>query len=183
MTTDDSARQALRGAFDDLRDQVRTMALVHEKLYQSQSLEKVDFAEYARALLDYIWRVYGEKAAGIRLTLDTQPVTFSVQAAVPCGLILNELTTNALKHAYLGRTDGELTVTLRAKPDGDVCLCVSDNGVGLPAGFDWRQSRSLGLQLVQMLVGQLGGTLDVHHDRGTTIQITFKPVKQGDEHG
>ena len=81
---------ALCGLFNDLRDQVRTMALVHEKLYQSESLASVDFAEYTHSLLNYLWRAYGDAAANVRLTLDVQPVTLSVETAVPCGLILNE---------------------------------------------------------------------------------------------
>jgi len=183
LQADTLENQALRGVFDDLRDRVRTMALVHEKLYQSENLAHVDFAEYARSLLNYLWHAHGDKASDVRLTLDLPSVTFPVQTAVPCGLILNELTTNALKHAFRDRTDGELTVALNADPDGNMCLVVSDNGVGFPAGFDWRQTRSLGLQLVRMLVGQLGGTLDVRTDGGTTFQITFKPTRPEEKHG
>ncbi len=113
---------ALRPLFNDLRDQVRTMALVHEKLYQSENLASVDFAEYARSLLNYLWRAYGDAAADVQLTLDVQPVSLSVDMAVPCGLILNELITNALKHAFPGRAGGEVTVLLHTDPDGRVHL-------------------------------------------------------------
>jgi len=162
---------ALRALFNDLRDQVRTMALVHEKLYQSESLAHVDFAEYAESLLTYLWRAHGEAAVNIQLTLDVQPVSISIEQAVPCGLILNELVTNALKHAFRDHAGGELAVTLHADPDGTVYLTVRDNGVGLPA--DWRQSPSLGLQLVQMLTRQVRGTLDVRTDGGTAFALTF----------
>ncbi len=164
---------ALCSLFNDLRDQVRTMALVHEKLYQSESLACVDFAEYARSLLNYLWRAHGETATNVRLTLDVQPVSLSVDMAVPCGLILNELASNALKHAFRDRTGGEITVLLQADQAGRICLRVSDNGIGLPAGLDWQQSPSLGLRLVQMLAGQLRGTLDVHTEGGTAITLTF----------
>ena len=175
---------ALRALFNDLRDQMRTMALVHEKLYQSESLANIDFAEYTQSLLSYIWRAHGGATADIRLTLDMQPVSISIEQAVPCGLILNELVTNALKHAFRDRAAGELTVALRADLDGQVCLSVSDNGVGLPA--DWRHSPSLGLQLVQMLTRQVRGTLDVRTDGGTAFSLTFAqstpPQHGGDQH-
>lgn len=177
---------ALRALFNDLRDQVRTMALVHEKLYQSESLANIDFAEYTRSLLSYLWRAHGDATVAVRLTLDVEPVTISIEQAVPCGLLLNELVTNALKHAFRDRTDGELTVALHANPDGQVCLSVRDNGVGLPA--NWRQSSSLGLQLVRMLTGQVRGTFDVCTEGGTAFILTFtqpttSPPGENDKQG
>jgi PAS domain S-box-containing protein len=164
---------ALRGVFADMRDRVRSMALVHEKLYQSESLARVEFAEYARSLLNSLWRAHADSAATVHLKLDLRPVSLSVITAIPCGLVLNELVTNALKHAFRGRSGNELTVELKAGPGGRVCLRVRDNGAGLPAGLDWRQSRSLGLRLVQMLARQLGGALEVSVDAGTEFQVTF----------
>ena len=161
----------LRELFNDLRDQVRTMALVHEKLYQSASLASVDFAEYTSSLLNYLWRAHGEAASRVRLILDVQPVSLSVDKAVPCGLILNELVTNTLKHAFRNRESGEVVVALRVDLDGCVSLTIRDNGIGLPN--DWRQSTSLGLQLVQMLAKQLCGVLRVQIDNGTTFALSF----------
>ncbi len=166
---------ALQPLFNDLRDRVRTMALVHEKLYQSENLANIDFAEYMRTLLNYLWRAHGAAASNVRLTLDVHPVSLTVETAVPLGLLLNELVTNALKHAFRDRADAELKVMLHAEADGRVCLCVRDNGAGLPA--DWRQSSSLGLRLVQMLTGQVHGTLDVCSDGGTAFTLTFAPPR------
>ena len=87
----------------DVTHRVRSMALVHEKLYQSADMARVEFAEYAESLLNYLWRAHATTAAGVRLALDLEPVPLSVNAAVPCGLILNELASNALKHAFRGR--------------------------------------------------------------------------------
>ena len=109
---------ALQPLFNDLRDRVRTMALVHEKLYQSESLANMDFAEYTRSLLNYLWRAHGDATANVRLTLDVQPVSLSMEQAVPCGLLLNELVTNALKHAFRDRDDGELTRGAACRPGG-----------------------------------------------------------------
>jgi PAS domain S-box-containing protein len=163
---------ALSGLFQDVRDRVRSMALVHERLYQSESLAQVDFAEYTRNLLHYLWRAHGSAVQNFRLQLELQPVTLSMDTAVPCGLLLNELATNALKHAFRGHPEGEVTVTLHTSPDGSICLGVRDNGVGLPAGLDWRQSPSLGLRLVQMLAGQLNATINVMSGVGTEFLVT-----------
>ncbi len=160
--------------FNNLRDQIRCMALVHEKLYQSESLAHVEFAEYTESLLNYLWRAHGEITSNVRLKLELQPVTLSVEQAVPCGLVLNELVTNALKHAFHNGTQGELQVTLHGTEDGKVTLRVSDNGPGLPAGLDWRNSSSLGLRLVQMLAGQLRATLDVTSENGLTVEVVFR---------
>jgi PAS domain S-box-containing protein len=165
---------ALRASLNDVRDRVRTMALVHEKLYQSGDLGRLNFADYAASLLHYLWRAHGDAAAKVRLTLATQPVTFPVGIAVPCGLILNELASNALKHAFRGRTEGEVTVGLeREAATNRLCLYVSDNGVGLPADLDVRRSASLGLRLVQMLTQQIGGTVAVRRGPGTEFRVAF----------
>jgi two-component sensor histidine kinase len=101
-------------------------------------------------------------------------VSLSVNAAVPCGLILNELVGNALKHAFSGRSGGEVAVSLHGGTQGQVYLSVRDNGTGLPAGFDWRQARSLGLRLVQMLAGQLHAGVEVFSSvEGTKFEISF----------
>jgi two-component sensor histidine kinase len=164
---------ALRDVFQEVSDRVRSMALVHEKLYQSADLARVEFAEYAQSLLNYLWRAHGTAACGIRLAVDLEPVPLSVNVAVPCGLILNELATNALKHAFRGRDGGTVKVSLRGSPDGRVCLRVGDNGTGLPPGLDWRQADSLGLRLVQILAKQLDATVEVARVEGTEFAVTF----------
>jgi len=156
-----------------VRDRVRSMALVHEKLYLSKSMATVDFADYTRSLLNSLAREHRNAATTVGLKLELQPVLFSVETAVPCGLILNELVTNAFKHAFRGRERGEITTALRTGPDGRVCLRVSDNGVGLPAGNDWRQSSSLGLRLIHLLAGQLRAAVEVRSEGGTEFTLTF----------
>jgi len=168
---------ALLGILAEMRDRVRSMALVHEKLYQSESLARVEFAEYTRSLLEHLWRGHSAELKGIQLRLELRPVSLSVVRAIPCGLLLNELVMNALKHAFRGRTAGEIAVVLGASPEGRVRLIVSDDGVGMPAGLDWRQSNSLGLRLVQLLAGQLNAQLEATSDHGTRFQITFTPLQ------
>ena len=168
---------AMREVLQDVTHRVRSMALVHEKLYQSPDMARVEFAEYAQSLLNYLWRAHGTTASGIRLVTDLDPVAISVNAAVPCGLILNELVSNALKHAFRGRAGGEVTVSLRSSPEGGVCLQVRDNGTGLPAGIDWRQADTLGLHLVQILAGQLRATVEVSSGEGTEFTVTIGKQK------
>jgi PAS domain S-box-containing protein len=166
--------EAVREVLNDVTSRVRSMALVHDKLYQSGDLAKIDFAEYARSLLSSLWCAYGSSMATIRLTLDLSPIFFSVDTAVPCGLILNELAGNALKHAFRGRLEGQVTVSLKSSDDGKICLCVADDGVGLPVELDWRKARSLGLCLVQMLAKQIGATVEVNGSgAGTRFQIAL----------
>ncbi len=163
---------AMRAVLKEVIHRVRSMALVHEKLYQSADLARVQLDEYVQSLLNYLWRSHGT-ASDIRLVPDLEPVSLSAVAAVPCGLILNELVSNALKHAFGGRTDGEVGVSVHGGPEGEVRLIVRDNGRGLPEGFDWTQGRSLGLRLVQMLAGQLHASVEVSGEKGTQFTIIF----------
>jgi PAS domain S-box-containing protein len=166
--------ERMRDEFNDVRDRVRSMALIHEKMYQTSNLAQLNFADYAASLLDSLWRSHGKLAEKARLNLALAPVVLSIEVAVPCGLILNELANNALKHAFPDGCDGEVTVSMEHHPSADtVCLGVRDNGVGLPAGMDWRQSSSLGLRLVRILAAQLHGTVDTGIGPGAEFQITF----------
>jgi two-component sensor histidine kinase len=176
LQADESQDTAMRAVLQDVTHRVRSMALVHEKLYQSADLARVEFDEYARSLLNYLWCAHGTGASTVRLALDLKPVSLSVNTAVPCGLILNELVSNALKHAFrgLGHAEGVVAVSLRGDAQGLVRLCVRDNGTGLPAGFDWSQARTLGLRLVQMLAGQLHAAVEVSNTNGTEFTITFE---------
>jgi len=171
-----SGDEAMREGLRDVTYRVRSMALVHEKLYQSANLSRIDFGEYIRSLLHYLWRAHGSATAPINLTLDLEPLSLPVDVAVPCGLILNELAGNTLKHAFRGRNEGQVTVSLQGLADR-VCLRVRDNGIGLPAGFDGQQAGTLGLRLVQMLAGQLDAVVEVHSEEGTEVAITFEYPK------
>jgi PAS domain S-box-containing protein len=179
MQADGSKDNTVRDVLQDVIYRVRSMALVHEKLYHSESLSRVDFAEYSRSLLGYLWRAHGAVAEFVRLTLDLEPIELQVDIATPCGLILNELAGNALKHAFRGRSEGEVMVSLQKAETGMVFLSVRDNGVGLPEEFDWRKSGSLGLRLVQMLAGQLQAAVEVERDGGTKFTVSFRLKAEG----
>jgi PAS domain S-box-containing protein len=164
----------IREELNDVRDRVRSMGLVHEKLYQTSDLDKLDFAEYAASLTQALLRSHSTLAQNVRLKLAVEPVSLSIETAVPCGLILNELVGNALKHAFPNNGCGEVEVGLEIDPATKVvCLRIRDNSVGLPADFDWHQSKSLGLRLVKILSGQMRGTVETETGPGTEFKIIF----------
>jgi PAS domain S-box-containing protein len=160
--------------FKEGQGRVRSMALIHEKLYQSADLARVDFSEYIRNLAAYLFRSYEVNAGAVTLNVEAEDVLLGVDTAIPCGLIINELVSNSLKHAFPGATRGAINITLR--PDGGerLTLCVSDDGVGLPEGFDLLDTPSLGLQLVNTLARQLGGEVEVGDGAGARFSITFR---------
>jgi len=164
---DDHALNLLR----DSQNRVRSMALIHQKLYDSHDLVRIDFAEYLRSLASALLSSYGLGPQGISLKLSVDGVRLDINAAVPCGLIINELISNSLKHAF-PTGQGEICVDLH--PDDDtVALTVSDNGGGFPADLDFRNTDSLGLQLVNTLTKQLGGTIELDRRAGTAFKLKF----------
>ena len=160
--------------FRDMESRVHSMALVHQSLYGSENLARINFADYARALAKDIFSSYGSPDIPVRLKTEMEPVIMSVDLAVPCGLILNELISNALKHGFPGGAGGEIKVTLRNEPEDRCILCVVDSGVGIPADLDANTSKSLGLRLVRSLAKQIHGAFElVKIDSGTSAQLQF----------
>jgi PAS domain S-box-containing protein len=140
---------------------VKSMALIHEKLYRSTNLAQIEFGEYLRELTVHLFRSYDAPARGLELAIEVEPVVLGLDRSIPSGIIVNELVSNALKYAFPGGRTGVITVRFRASGPGQAELTVADNGVGLPGGFVVGSTDSLGLKLVTMLSGQLGGTLAV----------------------
>ena len=163
--------QALE-VFRECQTRIRSMALIHERLYQAASLAEIDFREYVGSLVAVLTRTYNTRAGAIAVELDLAPVALSLDAAIPLGLILNELVSNSLKHAFPDRRTGTIRVVLRQPADGGFVLSVADDGVGLPEGFDWENCPSLGLRLIHILVQQIRGALEVTHKNGTTFTLT-----------
>jgi PAS domain S-box-containing protein len=161
-----------RAALEDCQIRVQAIALIHEQLYQSHDYANVPFSEYTRVLVNNVFRTMGVSPDSIKLDLAIEEVAVPVDKAIPCGLLLNELITNALKHAFKDRTDGELRVEL-ARTDGNIRLVVEDNGVGLPADLDVRGASSLGLRLVNTLVRQLQATLAIGDHAGARFELNF----------
>ncbi len=157
---------------DDTRHRVRSMALVHERLYSSQDLARIDFGGYVQSLVSSLQQSFATEPLGVKIQVDVPEVMLDVDQALPCGLIINELVSNSLQHAFAGREAGLITICF-AEHDGSCSLEVSDDGVGLPADVDLATTSSLGLALVQMLVEQLQGSLRITSKGGTEFHIVF----------
>lgn len=165
--------EAVRQLFVDSVTRVKSMALVHEKLYQSGDLSAVDFGVYARDLGADLVRAYGAHERRISLRTDIAPVGLDLDTSVSCGLIINELVSNAIKHAFPGGRGGHILVRLERAP-GDLCvLSVRDDGVGMPPDIDIERTRSMGLRLVNGLARQVGGTASIVRDHGAEVRVTF----------
>ncbi len=160
--------------FNQSRDRVRSMALVHQRLYRAKDVAQVDFTDYIESLATNLFGSHQVDSDRISLAVDVQGVNLSIDAAIPCGLLLNELISNCLKHAFRGKERGEIRVVLRGGADGAILLSVSDDGVGLPPGVEPRIAETFGMQLIADLVEQLHGSVNINRDAGTTVQIVFR---------
>jgi two-component sensor histidine kinase/ligand-binding sensor domain-containing protein len=168
------------------RDRVLSMALIHEKLYQSRDLARIDFEQYLRKLIVHLFNSYRVDPGTVDLKIDVKDVSLDITMGIPCALIANELVSNALKYAFPAgwAARGEIAIAFSRTGDGPYALTVRDNGVGLPAGVGLKTSESLGLQIVQDLVAQLDGTIRVENQGGTVYTIMFPaPEATGDGRG
>ncbi|MEO7731915.1 MAG: PAS domain S-box protein [Kofleriaceae bacterium] len=162
----------VRDALEECQSRVLAIALIHEKLYQSDDYSRVPFYEYLRSLAANVFDMTGVSPAAIRLVLDIEPISLPVDKAIPCGLIVNELITNALKHGFPDEREGTVRVKLTASA-GRLRLCVQDDGVGLPLGVRLHESQTLGLQLISTLCEQLDATVEVQAGEGVGFCLSF----------
>jgi len=151
--------------------------MVHERLYRSQNLASIDFGEHVRDLANMLAGSYRQAAVQIQVFTEAESVSLQLETAIPAGLIVNELVSNALKHAFPDGRRGTLKVSLHSPTPGQLLLSVQDDGVGFPPGFDWDQARSLGLRMVHDLARQIRGTLEIRQNGGTTFALTFPIAK------
>jgi len=169
--------ESLERSLLECQNRVRAMGLVHERLYCSTDLTNVDLHEYVRNVLKELRVALGTDQRNIQVHMDLDPVSLTIDQAVPCGLLINELITNALKHAFPAGHHGTLTITLRQRDHGLVDIRIADDGIGAIDDFDLKPSKTLGLRLVSSLIRQLQGNIEVNRHHGTCFDISFK--KQG----
>jgi two-component sensor histidine kinase/DNA-binding response OmpR family regulator len=169
--TDEQAREMFR----ESRHRIHSMALIHERLYQAKDLARIDIEQYVHDLASELFFAYGVSPDRIRLDVDinTNGAIIDIEKAVPVGLIINELLTNALKYAFPDGRAGGLTVRIEPTPVDMLKLTVADDGVGLPAGIDVKEPATLGLQLVSTLAEQLRGSLEARPQPGAAFTLTF----------
>ncbi|TNE48420.1 MAG: PAS domain S-box protein [Deltaproteobacteria bacterium] len=159
--------------FQESQNRIHSLALVHEQLYKSQDLARIDFAVYVESLAAHLWNSYGGNS--LQQEIDISPIDLTIELAIPCGLILNELVSNARKHAFPNtyQGQGKVTIRLRTPSESEVILIVEDNGIGIPPDEEVEQTQSLGLTLIRTLAKQLRGNVEFFRDNGTKVVLTF----------
>ena len=168
-------QDSLKPPFHDAEHRIRAMAMVHEKLYQSKDFTKVPFKDYLTSLIRYLTEFYRPESGNIRLATHIEELSLPITSAIPCGLITNELITNAMKYAFPENRSGTITVSLKSPEPHSYELTVKDDGIGLPEHIDIHTTPSLGLHLVAILaVDQLKGELRVEREKGTVFHMAFR---------
>jgi len=168
--TDPKAHEVFR----ECRGRVKSMALIHERLYQSKDISRIDLAEYVECLLASLRSSYLANPDRVSIRTRINNVFLTIDAAIPCGLIINELVSNALKYAFPDGERGEIEVELRSEPGNVLILSIRDNGVGLPEAVDVWNTETLGLQLVNLLTHQHSGEIELRRTGGTHFIITLR---------
>jgi len=167
---DEGAAEILKSS----QDRIKSMAIIHEKLYQSENFTKIDLFKYVQSLTDHLFTSYGTDKKKIRFHIDIKDICLDINQAIPCGLIINELLSNCLKHAFPDGGEGKVNISVRRLGETSTELVVYDNGVGIPADMDIERTDSLGLTLVKLLSEeQLKGSVDLDRTQGTCFRIVF----------
>lgn len=169
--------QTAAGMLKECQRRIRAMALVHEKLYLSKDLANIDFSQYIQSLTLHLCQFYQIHPHSIRLDMNMEKIFLNINTAIPCGLIVNELISNALKHAFPQGRSGEIRIELFRAEGNKLFLVVSDNGVGFPKDMDFRNTESLGMQIITMLVDQLDGHIELSRQEGTSFKIMFEELR------
>jgi two-component sensor histidine kinase len=169
--------EVARDIFKDSQSRAKTMALIHEKLYQSTELKKVDVQDYMESLARDIYHAYIKDPQRIQLNLNVKKHMLDINTVIPLGLILNEILTNTFKYAFPGDTEGTVNIWFREDEHKEFLLEVADDGVGLPPDFHEKKTGSLGMRLIHSLTEQIKGTLEINSDQGTQIRIKFPELK------
>ncbi len=168
----------LASMFTDCQNRVKSIALIHEKLYQTNSFTRVDFGSYSRNLVYYLFRMFNIKSDKVSLRMNVENVFLPMDTAIPCGLIINELVTNSLKHAFNEDKKYEISVEVVYQSNNKFTLTVKDNGSGIPESVDFYKASTVGFNLVNNLTKQLGGILEINSKEGTEFKITFSILNQ-----
>lgn len=163
-------------ALKEGQDRIKSMALIHERFYQNEGLSRIDFDEYIKRLVENLLLSFNVQPGKIKYTINAEKISLDIDTAVPCGLIINELVSNTIKHAFPENESGELQIDFRKLGNDELELVIRDNGVGLPAGFSIEDSDSLGMQLINALANQLDARLTIEPGKGTTFNLKFSSV-------
>jgi two-component system, sensor histidine kinase PdtaS len=163
--------------FEECQNRILSMAIIHEKLYKSKDLASINAESYIRTLAESLMRSYRTNKE-VTLKVECSVETIGIDTLMPVGLILNELISNSLKYAFIGRSNGMLTIKLYKKGSDQLEMLVTDNGIGLPPDFSWEHSTTLGIELIKTLVEQVNGTVSIRSSMGTSFTITFQDLQK-----
>lgn len=165
--------EAVRNMLMDSQNRIQSMALIHQTLYQSNNFARVDFADFLEALIPTLVNSYSVSGKNITLAVNVDEVYLPINSAIPCGLLINELITNALKHAFTERNEGKISVSLSANENKEIQLRISDDGNGIPEHLNLDEVETLGLRLVNLLSQQLNGVLRIQRQQPTEFVLSF----------
>ena len=161
--------------FNESINRIQTMALIHELLYKSDNFTYIDFREYITRITGYLSNLYTSHDGVADVIIDADTIHLELDTAIPCGLVINELVSNAFKYGLTDRRGGTIKLAMKVNKDRWFELTVADDGPGMPEGFDWRTADTLGLKMVNLLVNhQIGGTIERIEGEGTVFRIRFK---------
>ncbi len=163
-----------RALFTDSQNRINAMAAIHEKLYESDNFAMIDFSEYICDIVFHLYAIYGVTPSVIECKVDVESVYLPIDKAIPCALILNELISNSLKHAFPEKREGKIGVNFHKDDRDRYVLSVKDNGVGIPEGVDFGASETLGLTLIKTLTDQLDGSIELNRSNGAEFTILFR---------
>jgi two-component sensor histidine kinase len=165
--------EASKSIFKDSQNRARSMALIHELLYQSSDLKRINFGSYINKLTNELFSVYVTDPNKIKLNMDINDIMLDINTAIPLGLIVNELVSNSMKHAFPNNKQGKIDIKFNLD-NGDYTMIISDNGVGFPQDYNIQNSDSLGLKIVNSLTEQIDGEITIETSNGTKFIIKFK---------
>jgi PAS domain S-box-containing protein len=166
----------MKDIFKQSQNRVKSMSMIHEQLYQTEDLAKIDFNSYVNGLIKSLFQMYSVNQKQIECDVNVGDVMLDIETAIPCGLIINELVSNSLKHAFIDKTEGKISFNMM-RNSNMINFNVSDNGIGIPDNFHIENTSTLGLNLVKTLVNQLEGELTVEHNNGISYDVIFKEME------
>jgi PAS domain S-box-containing protein len=163
--------------FRESENRIKSMTIIHNKLYNSKNYERIDFGDYVKTLTDNLFLSYGISKSNIKTKVDIRNIKLNIDTAIPCGLIINELVSNSLKHAFKKSVTGRMNIKLQSDEQNQFTLTVEDDGAGLPKDFDFHTSKTLGMKLVHLLSSQIGGKIQFESNGGTRYAMKFNEVQ------
>ncbi len=176
--TEDIKDEQYVDMFKECQNRIRTMSLLHEKLYRSENLANIQLSDYVKNLVDEVFHSYRKGTAKIDLKLNIEDISIGIDSSIPCGLVINELMSNSMKYAFPDNRDGEIKISICLLNSGEIELIFSDNGIGMPEDIDYRSTQSLGLRLIYKLsTHQLDGKVELDRSNGTEFRIRFKEAE------